>query len=703
MRIDFHCHTKAVKNGEKETRNITVTDFKKAVKNANVRMVAITNHNIFDKIQYDEFKVEVNDEFILLPGIELDVIGEHKERGHVVIVYDDKDLDAFTTKINNILGTSTPVTYTINIDDLIDFLNSLNCVVLAHYYKPDSLSLDSINKIRDSINDNFRFFYEPSNYRTLGIMINHQFRALKGTDIQDWNDYGKQEFATVKLNIDSYKQLLLFLKKDDTVIESLLNKQAKHSINVAYKDGEKEEIEFYDDINVFFGTKGTGKTVSLDKIKQYFLSKGKSVSDYSPNESKDKLDKKLEITESEKKLKTYNLENCELEFKYISEWMDLAVTQFTDYYNYVKYKDSNENKKRMKIVDISKLLGYETSVLTKEKNNYDNIVSAKQLLGNIQMENYITDEKIKTLNDIINELQQAIMIGYENAYQDKLATKLTNKAIQDIKNVVEKKTETKTMPSTTGFTEFVKNRFILDLKINKILSGFKFQTETEPEFVGILEEGKILEKKTFVTMLNKESKSNENGFTGIMELKLFKSKLEDIDVNCYTNAIGTPVSEFSAIYKNFPSLSLDSFVGIIKKFVLDNKEYKPSSGESTMIVLDEALNEKYDIYILDEPEKSLGNNYISDVLVTKINDLAKMKKTIIIATHNANVAVRTLPYRSILKAYYNGEYKTYIGNPYTNKLVNIKDISDIKDWKEESIKILEGGKEAFEERSDIYA
>jgi hypothetical protein len=80
-----------------------------------------------------------------------------------------------------------------------------------------------------------------------------------------------------------------------------------------------------------------------------------------------------------------------------------------------------------------------------------------------------------------------------------------------------------------------------------------------------------------------------------------------------------------------------------------------------------------------------------------------MKKVVIVATHNANVAVRTLPYRSVLKVYDNGEYKTYVGNPYVNKLKNLKNENDDKNWKDESIRILEGGKEAFEERSDIYA
>ena len=106
-------------------------------------------------------------------------------------------------------------------------------------------------------------------------MINHNFRALKGTDIIDWNDYGKQEFANIKLDIDSYKQLLRFLKKDETVIESLINKQTKYNVDVSYKKSENEIIDLYDNVNVFFGTKGTGKSVSLQKIEKYFKDNGK--------------------------------------------------------------------------------------------------------------------------------------------------------------------------------------------------------------------------------------------------------------------------------------------------------------------------------------------------------------------------------------------------------------------------------------------
>ena len=81
--------------------------------------------------------------------------------------------------------------------------------------------------------------------------------------------------------------------------------------------------------------------------------------------------------------------------------------------------------------------------------------------------------------------------------------------------------------------------------------------------------------------------------------------------------------------------------------------------------------------------------------------MTKLKKTIVIVTHNANIAIRTLPYQTILKVY-DGDYTTYIGSLYSGILRNL-DSDNEKDWREESIRILEGGKEAFNERGDIYA
>ena len=569
MKIDFHCHTKAVKSGEKQTRNITAHKFKEAIKNAGVKMVAITNHNTFDRQQFDEFKKEIADEFILLPGIELDVIGLNGKNGHVVLVYDDTDLDNFYSRIELLLRNSTPNTFTISIEDIVKFINEINCIVLAHYYKPDALDIESINYLKENIKDNYRFFYEPSNYRTLGILINHNFRALKGTDITNWDEYNKQDFANIKLDIDSYKQLLNFLKKDETVIESLLNKQTKYSIDIAFKKDDKEIVDIYDDVNIFFGTKGTGKSVSLEKIEQYFKSNSKKISFYSPNNNQDKLDKKLNVSDDEKKLINYERSNHSEKFLMINNWEDANVTQFIDYINYVKYKDKNENKKRMKITEIKSVLGYSANTLENAKNDLNNSNIINNLLEQIDVSKYIGKNKSNELKTLISELLIAINNSYSKSFDDKMAISLTNDAVKKIKTIVEKKTETKTIPDETGFTNFAKNRFSLEINMKSIFDGFDFKQESKPDFVGTLEEGKNLYKKTNITMLNDSSKLDD-GFVGITNLKEIKENLKEINTHIYTDKLIDYINKYKEKYTK--NLSLDSFLGVTKRFILDGKE-----------------------------------------------------------------------------------------------------------------------------------
>ena len=132
-------------------------------------------------------------------------------------------------------------------------------------------------------------------------------------------------------------------------------------------------------------------------------------------------------------------------------------------------------------------------------------------------------------------------------------------------------------------------------------------------------------------------------------------------------------------------------------------QYKPSKGELAILSLQHDLLSKkdYDIFLIDEPEANLGSTYINEEIVPLIKDLASAKKVLVIATHDANIAIRTRPSCSILKTVDNDKYKTYIGNMFTDELKEIVTGEKLS-WKEESIKYLEGGKEAFEERGDLY-
>ena len=152
-----------------------------------------------------------------------------------------------------------------------------------------------------------------------------------------------------------------------------------------------------------------------------------------------------------------------------------------------------------------------------------------------------------------------------------------------------------------------------------------------------------------------------------------------------------------------PISSIDYFIYAKKEFRLDNENYVPSKGEMAILSLQyDLLNQDdKDIFLIDEPEVNLGSTYIESTIVPMIKNLAKSKKIIVIATHDANIATRTYPVTSILKKSSNNIYDTFQGSMFTNELININDKSILK-WDEESENYFEGGSIAFKERGTLY-
>lgn len=57
MKVDIHVHTKEIKSGDALTRNINAETFSDTIKNTDVKILAITNHNHFDKKQFEGFNL----------------------------------------------------------------------------------------------------------------------------------------------------------------------------------------------------------------------------------------------------------------------------------------------------------------------------------------------------------------------------------------------------------------------------------------------------------------------------------------------------------------------------------------------------------------------------------------------------------------------------------------------------------------------
>ena len=704
MLIDFHCHTKAIKDGEAPSRNIpSAKFFCEQVKSANVKMVAITNHNSFDLEQFNEIQKEAKSEIIIFPGIEFDVIGLNKERGHIVFFYDDTKVDEFNKQVKELLGNKKAKTFAIEIDEFISFANKLNTgIIMAHYHKRDALDEKSLLKIKNKLDNKFRFFFEPSNYRTLGIMINNNFRVLMGSDIQDWSDYQKQEFASIKLDIDSYDMLFRFIKKDTEVVESVLNKLRYEKIPISYSRDSKKEVCFYQDVNIIFGEKGSGKTQTLNEVKQYFDGLNNSVSYYSPQKASDCMKEKLLISQNERKSGYYGIDARSSELDFLENWESTKITKFDDYKEHVRTASLNANKAKMQILNITdEEFGEDKSNLAETEKHLKLVGQLKNIIEEIAPSAYLKDAELDGFNNSFDKLRERILQKYKEEFANSFGIAFAKRFVNTMKEITDKNTDSKSLPSTTGFSSYAKLLFKTNNAANKILSIETVSIIDEPEFIGALDNGKKLYRRKKVQGLSSDSKAAD-GFDRIMNLRQIRNALVNIKKHTFDTNLGECINDYKDSIACFSDFSIDTMIGVSKYFTLeDGKKYNPSTGEETMIALDEALNEESDVYILDEPEKSLGNSYINDTVVERINYLAKLKKTVVIVTHNANIAIRTLPYQTIMKLY-DGDYTTYIGSLYSGVLKDL-DSGETKDWREESIRILEGGKEAFNERGDIYA
>lgn len=703
MKIDLHCHTIKTKKSDGINRNVTVEDFSKYMKDLEIKIVAITNHNYFDLKQYNEFSESAKETTMVWPGIELDIKQKPKD-GHMIVICDPKNKEEFSKIFD--MPKDKADDYSIDIKTLGEKTKKLNCIYICHYYKKKPvINDDIILDIEKSGIDETRIFKEPSNYKTLGIFATFNNNVIIGSDVQDWNKYKECNFSNLKLDVDSFNQFLLLSKKEPTIITTLLNKKNKEKFNMKPHNSVSLSIELYEDINIIFGDKGTGKTEMLKSLEQSMINKNMNVVAYYGNEKDSEFDKLINRDDyfiNDTKLFNEKVKDA---FDYIYSWNDVDPTSLKDYIEWYETKDNNENKKSLKICDLLNLDVIDKKIYNKETDRLKKIDDFIEYINSDNSNYGLSDVEFIQLKDLLTKIQVNQSTFKKNAWIDKYSTDLVNYSIDKIKNITAMHSQSKSVPSETGISKFIKNRLCLKENIDIVLDYLNNTTDIVKEkYLGnLVDKGNIYKYTKFKLLDSNGEKSVASEFSTnkITDLREIKKILEICKENIYNDVLIQKIEEL----KTLDIIIKDGleFVGVTKYVGIESGDvYKPSQGEKSMLLLNLKLNQDADNYILDEPELSLGNQYISSTIVPILNKLANARKRIVIATHNANIAVRTLPYLSILRTHNNGIYNTYLGNPFTNKLIDIDNENNILDWKEESLNILEGGEEAFEERSFVY-
>lgn len=706
MKIDLHCHTKKIKKGDSINRAVTKELFAEKIFAADVKIVAITNHNHFDYKQYNDFKNAVAENCQVWPGIELDVLGLAKEgekaqRGHLIVIANPKNVELFSKSVNNAIGNIDPNEFIMDLKNVYDTFNECDVLYIPHFHKKPSLLEEDLNYFNDLLVDKSRLFKEASDYRTIGVYSNFDYSMIIGSDVQDWRIYEKSNFSDIRLHVETFEQFCLLAKKDVQIIDTLLNTKKKNEVTVHPSDNIDIKIPVYEDVNIIFGQKGTGKTEIIKSLKNHYEETGIKNCSYIGTEKDDDFQKLLSTKDLIPDTEKMSMNRCSDCFVFIKDWNDSHITSLNRYIEWTLTKDNNANKKKMKLTNA--VLSMEVEPDKKITEQHKNIGIVLSNLDKIPLDDYLTTEDVSALRKLIYKLAKSIEDKRDMDWVDSQATHFTNWSIEKIKSIADKCSNTVSKPSTTGFIEFASNRLKLFENCKMILDELSKEEVNEQVLIGMLDEkGEIFIQTKYRLLCPASRKIEYSSNQSIRKLKDTKSLLEQIAEDIFNNNINSKITEFAENYESGIK-DTSNFIGIIKQVVLsDGTVYNPSNGERGILLLQGLLDSNADVYLLDEPELGMGNSYITAAVLPKIVNLARQNKTVIIATHNANIAVKTLPYLSIFRTHKNGEYNTYVGNPFSDKLINIDDNTDVKSWTDESMHTLEGGREAFYERKDIY-
>jgi len=715
-KIDLHTHTQICKQGDGKKREISPEDFVKKMRENSVEICAVTNHNKFDIQEFKKIR-ELDDELTIFPGMEIDVTlynGQHK---HIIVVASPEKMQQFDEVFDE--ESRNYDDYIISYEEFIAKVKSFSkteIIVIPHFYLKDKqrgVTIEEANRLREDL-AGYIIVLEPKNIKAMGIINSHNDLALFGSDVKDWNSYSEYVLPEIKYKIDSFAKFYKLAENPALFIKTILESTTYYEINKS--DDTKypilrKPIKIFEDINIIFGEKGAGKTIFVKNYvyptlknlgKNVFFHEGK---DYN-TEYEDiinELNNKIAIDE-EKRSRIKETIKTLFDYSELNSYDGLErIIRFRN--SKLSNKNAERIFKRDSKVSVSVDTEGITMVLNETHQKFKKIDVVEEI--NYSVSRNITSQK--NLKNELKSLKQDVLEDAESYIKNAFSNKGIIHSIDSIKESIKKQTGSDSAPTHIKFSELVEKR-LSRIKYNKLLRDlFEEIEDTKINSLGKLPQKGEVQIESVIKVLpetevfSSESLFDKNGLPARRELM---KKFNHFDISTCFSTIN---QYFDASEK---AIEVDDFVNKVIKhsyqiFLVDEngdrKNYTPSEGEKAILSISAILeNNQYDFYIFDEIERGLGNRYISTYLIPKIKELRDRGKTIIISTHNANIAINTLPSQTIYSAYdvIHEKPEFYVGNMYSNKLKN--STSQELKWEEIALLHLEGSEEMFTNRRDIY-
>lgn len=473
--IDLHCHTIAAKTGDAPTRAVTPELFAEQLSAAGVEIAAVTNHNLFNIDQYRDLVFASKGIAQVWPGAELDVTRDD-EHWHMIVVCDPNKAEVFSTELARLVGSKKPDDVMLDFDSVWETFLPIGALFISHAHKSPGISDTEMEKIIANAGaDKWRLFFEPANLLSVGIMANHGLNMIIGSDVQEWGSYSQSycedRQCVLRLDIESFGQFCLLAQRDEAVVETLLGSKGPTIMHASPHSSVHFDLPIYQDINVIFGQKGTGKTEIIKSIYKEYQRQGTNCSTYFGGQKTSDFDKLLATSDMKRDPSMFGRSNCENEIKAITEWTDETPTAIEKYLMWYTTRGNNKKKRRFRLSEAQDLPVPSSTGYEKTKEDSRIIEEFLPQYSGQGLCSYLDVDDAKELERLLHALSSNALEKKTELYVDAESARMTNAALEAIKTLIDRKSDTLSKPGKCGLDSFVSRRIELLSLVDSVLKN----------------------------------------------------------------------------------------------------------------------------------------------------------------------------------------------------------------------------------------
>lgn len=663
LKIDLHIHTDPA--SYENSFVFSLDKLEKYVHNNGLQVIAITNHNHFNKSQFLDIQNKLSD-IVVLPGIEIDI-----ENSHLLLIGNVDQVEEINNANDLLSKEIRSEKDWISFDKFVRiFPLYKNYLLIPHYKKKPAMQTATINKFEGNLDcgevrsaKQFEVVAKQS-----GKLVPVLFSDIRISDDlkvfpirNTYVDINEFEFSVLKIALSDKNKVFINDSKNDYEFEIL-------------PDGTTASSK----LNVIIGKRSSGKTFNLDRInasrddnnikyiKQFSLTGNSEITKFN------ELVKNEQTLLIEQYLAPFkNLTDNVLE---IDQFFDTGVDSYL-----TSLKEYAENQSLKDSYSKSKLF---TETCFNANDNYDtrDVIEATLKLLETDHNRKLVDEYLEPLN--LKKLLKALLYKREIEYKQFKLKEEVDKIIKSTKLKLSEKSSLKSIKDVDLY-EIQKKRVIID-KYNELCNHLKCKSLIE-----------TLDIYRFKVELNKTKFKNATEVKRTLDTKIplvEAFKFYDKPFS-YIKELEKIQIDKSKIYKAIVNFKI---------IVLNERNTELSGGERAEYNLLHELKsaDNYDVLLLDEPEASFDNAFIKTYIVDIIKKISN-KTTVFLSTHNNTLGMLLKPNKIIYtEACDNNIYKVFTGD-FGAKYLKSKD-GEIRNTYDHVMDVMEAGETAYKERSTVY-